>query len=54
MMHYINVFHKRVRRIFDFGLEDFLVKEIKRSRSEQPFQRVEKMTLKNLYRDKEL
>lgn len=53
-MHYINVWHKRVRRILDFALQDFLMKELKRSRSWEPPNRVEKMTLKNLYRDKHL
>lgn len=53
-MHFINVWHKRVRRILDFALEDLLVIELKRSRSWQPPNRVEKMTLKNLYRDKHL
>ena len=53
-MHYINVWHRKVRKILDLALEDFLVKELKRSRSVEPPNRVEKMTLKNLYRDRHL
>jgi len=53
-MHYIHLWHRRVRRILDFALEDLLVRELKRSRSAEPPNRVEKMTLKNLYRDRNL
>ena len=51
-MHYINVWHRRVRRVLDFGLEDLIVRELKRSRSERPFNRCPKMTHKHIYRDK--
>lgn len=51
-MHYLDVWQRRVRRVLDMGLEDFVVRELKRSRSAQPINRVEKMTLKHLYKSK--
>jgi len=32
-MEWIDIWHARVRRILDFGLQDLIVRELKRSRS---------------------